>query len=143
MPPRISRSSTQGGKASKPRATGAAGRNPRKAAKRALDAFAIAGHEHADKPKIRANRLGELEQSGPPPPRDDDDDEEQSDEEVDVKRRKKRDGDENFDEGSDSEGNEWRMGHVEDADDSDIDSDEAFGESDEERFEGWTFRESE
>jgi U3 small nucleolar RNA-associated protein 14 len=143
MPPRISRSSTQGGKASKPRATGAAGRNPRKAAKRALDAFAIAGHEHADKPKIRANRLGELEQSGPPPrskrPRDDED-EGESDEEVDVKRRKKRDGDESFDEGSDSEGNEWKMGHVEDADDSDIDSDEAFGESDEERFEGWTFR---
>jgi U3 small nucleolar RNA-associated protein 14 len=143
MPPRISRSSTQGGKASKPRPTGAAGRNPRKAAKRALDAFAIAGHEHADKPKIRANRLGELEQSGPPPrskrPRDGDD-EEESDEEAEVKRRKKRDGDESFDEGSDSEGNEWRMGHVEDADDSDIDSDEAFGESDEERFEGWTFR---
>lgn len=54
--------------------------------------------------------------------------------------KRRRAGDESFDEGSDSEGNTWTMGHVEDDDDSDIDSDEAFGESDEERFEGWTFR---
>jgi len=32
------------------------------------------------------------------------------------------------------------MGHVGDEDDEDLDSDEAFGSSDEERFEGFTFR---
>ncbi|KAF2706275.1 Utp14-domain-containing protein [Pleomassaria siparia CBS 279.74] len=140
MPPRQSRVSLQDPKTSKPRPSG---RNPRKAQKRALDAFAIAGHEHADKHKVRQHRLGELEQSGPSRPkrtRDDEDDDEEEDDEVERKRRKKRDGDESFDEGSDSEGNNWTMGHVEDDDDSDIDSDEAFGESDEERFEGWTFR---
>jgi U3 small nucleolar RNA-associated protein 14 len=32
------------------------------------------------------------------------------------------------------------LGHVDEEDDTEIDSDEAFGESDEERFQGWTFR---
>ena len=32
------------------------------------------------------------------------------------------------------------LGHVGEEDDTEIDSDEAFGESDEERFQGWTFR---
>ncbi|KAF2800176.1 Utp14-domain-containing protein [Melanomma pulvis-pyrius CBS 109.77] len=143
MPPRISRSSLQGSKASKPRPTGAAGRNPRKAQKRALDAFSIAGHEHSDRIKVRQHRLGELEQSGPSRskrPRDDEDEDGEADEDGEVKRRKKKDDEESFDEGSDSEGNNWTMGHVEDDGDSDIDSDEAFGESDEEKFEGWTFR---
>ena len=44
-----------------------------------------------------------------------------------------------IDVGSDSEGNEWRIGHVDSEDDSDLDSDEAFGESDEERFDGFAF----
>jgi U3 small nucleolar RNA-associated protein 14 len=43
--------------------------------------------------------------------------------------------------GSDSDGNEWTMGGVgSEESDEEIDSDEAFGESDEERFDGWTFR---
>ena len=41
--------------------------------------------------------------------------------------------------GSDEEGNKWTMGAVGEDDDSEIDSDEAFGESDEERFEGFAF----
>ncbi|CUS13122.1 unnamed protein product [Tuber aestivum] len=45
-----------------------------------------------------------------------------------------------MDRGSDSEGNEWKMGHVDSDDDSDLDSDEAMGESDEERFACFTFR---
>lgn len=40
--------------------------------------------------------------------------------------------------GSDSEGNEWHVGVGED-EDSEIDSDDAFGESDEERFDGFAF----
>ncbi|KAI9761768.1 MAG: hypothetical protein M4579_000862 [Chaenotheca gracillima] len=42
--------------------------------------------------------------------------------------------------GSDSEGNEWRLGQMGSDDDSDIDSDEAFGEDDEDKFEGFAFR---
>ncbi|EME84063.1 uncharacterized protein MYCFIDRAFT_187228 [Pseudocercospora fijiensis CIRAD86] len=43
--------------------------------------------------------------------------------------------------GSDSDGNEIVLGGLaENGDDSDLDSDEAFGESDNERFEGFTFR---
>lgn len=49
-------------------------------------------------------------------------------------------GDEGIDHGSDSEGNEWKVGHVSDDDDSDLDSDEAMGESDEERFADFAFR---
>jgi U3 small nucleolar RNA-associated protein 14 len=48
--------------------------------------------------------------------------------------------DSDVDEGSDSEGNTWLMGQVDSEDDSDIDSDEAFGESDQEAFEGYIFR---
>jgi U3 small nucleolar RNA-associated protein 14 len=75
-------------------------------------------------------------------PRDEEEeDEDEDEEESDVKKGKRRRGaDDDVDEGSDSEGNTWTMGHVDDDDDEDIDSDEAFGESDEERFEGWTFR---
>src|ERR1700761_2946950 len=44
------------------------------------------------------------------------------------------------DEGNDSEGNTWLMGQVDRENDSDIDSDEVFGESDEEAFDGYVFR---
>ena len=60
------------------------------------------------------------------------------------KKQRKRTQKGRFDElaldaGSDSEGNEWKLGQVDSDDDSDLDSDEAFGESDEERFEGFAF----
>jgi U3 small nucleolar RNA-associated protein 14 len=143
MPPRIARSSIQSGGSSAKGRSGA--RNPKKAQKRALDAYAIAEHENLDSPKIRKNRLGEFDPAFNRKRARDDDDEEEDDEDEDdeggPKRRKRRTGDESYDEGSDSEGNTWQMGHV-DNDDSDdsIDSDEAFGDSDEERFEGFTFR---
>jgi len=47
---------------------------------------------------------------------------------------------EGVDGGEDSDGNEWRLGEVDGDDDSDIDSDDAMGESDEERFEDFAFR---
>ncbi|KAI9839426.1 MAG: hypothetical protein M1837_002075 [Sclerophora amabilis] len=60
------------------------------------------------------------------------------------RRSQKQDGGDSneldADEGEDSEGNEWHVGHLEDDEDSEIDSDEAMGESDEERFEGFAFR---
>ncbi|KAE8869396.1 hypothetical protein PTNB73_04449 [Pyrenophora teres f. teres] len=141
MPPRVARSSVQSGSSSAQSRPNA--RNPKKAAKRAMDAFAIAQYENPDELKIRKNRLGEFDPAFKRKrARDDEDeDEEDEDEDAEPKRRKRRSGSESFDEGSDSEGNTWQMGHVEnDDDDESIDSDEAFGESDEERFEGFTFR---
>ena len=141
MPPRVARSSIKsGGTSSKGQAKS---RNPKKAQKRALDAFSIAQYENPDDAKVRKNRLGEFDPAfNRKRARDDDEeDEEDEDEEDGPKRRKRRSGDESFDEGSDSEGNTWQMGHVDnDDDDESIDSDEAFGESDEEGFEGFTFR---
>ncbi|CAO2655575.1 Nn.00g043780.m01.CDS01 [Neocucurbitaria sp. VM-36] len=142
MPPRIARSSLQQS-SSQPAKTRPNARNPKKAAKRALNAFSIAQYENPEKLKVRKNRLGEFDPAfNRKRARDDDagEDDEDEEESAEPKRRKRRSGDESFDEGSDSEGNTWQMGHVDDDDDEDIDSDEAFGESDEERFEGFTFR---
>ncbi|KAG9189143.1 hypothetical protein G6011_06011 [Alternaria panax] len=142
MPPRVARSSIQSGGASSSKGQ-PKHRNPKKAQKRALDAFSIAQYENPDDAKVRKNRLGEFDPAfNRKRARDvDEEDEEDEDEEDGPKRRKRRSGDDSFDEGSDSEGNTWQMGHVDnDDDDESIDSDEAFGESDEERFEGYTFR---
>ncbi|KAH7093412.1 Utp14 protein-domain-containing protein [Paraphoma chrysanthemicola] len=141
MPPRVARSSIQS--SSQPAKARSNPRNPKKAAKRALNAFSIAQYENPEKVKISRNRLGEVEGSSQRKrPRDEDEDEEEDeDEDGEPQRRKRRSGEETFDEGSDSDGNTWTMGHidVDDDDDEDIDSDEAFGESDEERFEDFAF----
>jgi len=102
-------------------------KNPRD---RAQNAFAIASAESSEKPSVPVRRLGN---GGP--------------------SRSRRNGNDNgeggdggndnvdeMDRGSDSEGNEWKIGHVDSDDDSDLDSDEALGESDEERFADFTFR---
>ena len=114
--------------------------------KRALDAFSIASHQNPDKIKIRQHRLGASEGGNRPRKKRVREDEEDEDEEEELQSKKQRKGptkgrfDElDVDEGSDSEGNNWKLGQVDDDDDSDLDSDEAFGESDEERFDGFTF----
>ncbi|KAH6724338.1 Utp14 protein-domain-containing protein [Leptodontidium sp. MPI-SDFR-AT-0119] len=116
--------------------------------KRSLDAFAIALHENPDRVKIRQSRLGAQEGGSSRPNKnkrrrdEDDDEDEEEEEEVSVKKQKVKKGrfDElDVDEGSDSEGNEWKLGQVDSEDDSDLDSDKAFGESDEERFDGFAF----
>ncbi|RDW94616.1 hypothetical protein BP5796_00379 [Coleophoma crateriformis] len=113
--------------------------------KRSQDAFAIASEENPDKLKSRRNRLGVSEGGNRPGKRsrndgEDDEDEEESSTKKQRKSAPKDRFDElDIDEGSDSEGNEWKMGQVDSDDDSDLDSDEAFGESDEERFEGYAF----
>lgn len=100
-----------------------------------LNALAIAEHEFPTKTKIRAHRFGEVDDF---PKRRRNDEE---DVEPDTKRRKTdEDAASEADYGSDSEGHEWKVGQVDSEDDSDIDSDEALGESDEERFEDFTFR---
>lgn len=117
--------------------------------KRTLDAFAIASHENPDRVKVRQSRLGAQEGGSSRPGknkrgRDEDEDGESGSEEEENSSKKQKVKKGRFDEldveqGSDSEGNEWMMGQVASDDDSDLDSEEAFGESDEERFEGFAF----
>ena len=116
-------------------------------AKRSLDALAIAEKSAPAQKGKRSYRLGQLEEdySAPKRKRADDDDDDGSSDGGEAKRSRRRkvdqdDEDEDVEVGSDSSGNEWVTGRVEEDDDSELDSDEAFGESDEERFEGYTFR---
>jgi U3 small nucleolar RNA-associated protein 14 len=149
MPPRIARSSAP---ASVPKSS-----KVNKSKKRQLDAFAIASHEAPEKLQIRQHRLGESFGEHPRAKRrrlQDDDEDSEGEERIDSARQKqsrnvekrtngKKGGldDEDVEFGSDSDGNEWTMGGVgSEESDEEIDSDEAFGESDEERFDGWTFR---
>jgi U3 small nucleolar RNA-associated protein 14 len=118
----------------------------RKTKKRALDAFSIASHQNPDKVKIRQHRLGAKEGGNRPGKRPRDEGEDGEEEAADSKPKKQKKGPEkgrfdelDVDEGSDSEGNEWKLGQVDSDDDSDLDSDEAFGKSDEERFNGFAF----
>ncbi|KAK4958830.1 hypothetical protein LTR10_003627 [Elasticomyces elasticus] len=141
MPPRIARSSVP---------TTAPNKSAKnKSRKRNLDAYSIAAH--SIKPShVPKHRLGEVEDSGASTKRrraDDDDDDDGGESEEDMPKKKVKgsgmmgeDGD-GVEEGEDSEGNEWRMGGLREGDEeSDLDSEEAFGSSDEERFEGFTFR---
>lgn len=97
----------------------------------ALDALAIAEEQVSTKPGLRAHRFGDLEDVSKRK-RDDVDG-------PDSKRRR-TEGILDEDGGTDSEGNEWTVGQIDSEDDSEIDSDEAFVSSDEERFEGFSFR---
>ncbi|CRG90294.1 putative protein C57A7,06 [Talaromyces islandicus] len=101
-----------------------------------LNALAVAEDQFPTKAKFRPHRFGEVEDFSKRK-RD------YEGEGSDNKRRKTEEEDEDSDlsgRGSDSEGNEWKIGQVDSDDDSDIDSDDALGSSDEERFEGFTFR---
>ncbi|KAK5739168.1 hypothetical protein LTR17_005469 [Elasticomyces elasticus] len=146
MPPRIARSSVAA------TAPGKSAKN--KSRKRNLDAYSIAAHsiKPSRRDGVPKHRLGEVEDSGPSTKRrraDDDDDDEHrdgdSDEEDVPKKKVKGSGmmgeDDGAEEGEDSEGNEWTMGGLREGEsESDLESDEAFGSSDEEKFEGFTFR---
>ena len=121
-------------------------RKPKKQTKkRSLNALAIAEHQIPQNSKIRQHRLGEVESGRPKRKRNASDDDEAEDEEATSQSKRPRAGDKDrfgneIEGGSDSEGNEWVTGQVDSNDDSELDSDEAMGESDEERFEGYTFR---
>ncbi|KXT06967.1 hypothetical protein AC578_7091 [Pseudocercospora eumusae] len=137
MPARMARSNVS---SSKPK------NNPRtKNKKRSLNAYAQAQKLVPEK-RIPRHRLGEIEDDGPRPKRrrHDDDEEEDGEEERQRKRpdqRRRAGQDDELEYGSDSDGNEIVLGGLaEDGDDSDLDSDQAFGESDDEKFEGFTFR---
>ncbi|TEA21130.1 Uncharacterized protein C8034_v002526 [Colletotrichum sidae] len=116
-----------------------------KAQAQALDAFTIASQQYPSKEK-KTPRYRELDapvekkKHG----RDEDDEDEDEDEDDDDQPKRKRakpstGGQEDDSEyGSDSEGNEWHYGVNED-EDSELDSDEAFGDSDQEDFQGYAF----
>ncbi|KAF2089311.1 Utp14-domain-containing protein [Saccharata proteae CBS 121410] len=140
MPARVARSSVAIAKPHNAR---------KKNQKRSLDAYAIAEKSQPSRLKVRQHRLGEAEDDNPRRKRqrleDDDEDEDEPHSSNARRLQQKKVAKGRFDEldiseGSDSEGNNWQMGHVDEDDDEDLDSDEAFGESDEERFEGFTFR---
>lgn len=125
-----------------------------KAQAHAQDAYAIAAKQVEPERLTRRGRDLELDPErtsrGGKHNRDEEDDDEDVEEE-DERPQKKRarqqqqeDDDEDDDSegeaGSDSDGNEWHIGVNGDDDDSELDSDEAFGDSDDEKFEGYTFR---
>ncbi|KAI9714620.1 MAG: hypothetical protein M1828_001157 [Chrysothrix sp. TS-e1954] len=143
MAPRVSRASIQnrGGSVS-------AVKPSQKRKQRGLNAFSIASKIDPGHTKVKQHRLGEAEGDEPYRKRrrllDDEEDESESHSSNARRKQEKvvRKGEEDdldASGGSDSEGNEWRMG-VDEGDDTDVDSDEAFAESDEERYEGFAFR---
>ncbi|KAL8734685.1 MAG: hypothetical protein Q9166_001341 [cf. Caloplaca sp. 2 TL-2023] len=127
-------------------------KNPRRKKQRSLNALAIAEKINLERTKIRRQRLGESEPNGNVKRKrdraqnDDSGGHDRDDESVqkaNPKRRKIRGSggrEYEVDYGSDSEGNEWMLGGVGNHDDESLDSDEAMGESDEEKFDGFAFR---
>lgn len=119
-------------------------KSAQKAGKRSLNALAIAEQQHPQRTKHRQGRFGEIEQNSGKRKRETL--QEDAGQEDGLQRPKKpRAGDKDrsgneIEGGSDSDGNEWVLGQVDSDNDSDLDSDEAMGDSDEERFEGFTFR---
>lgn len=117
---------------------------PKRKSGRGLNALSIAEEEVPSKLGVRRNRLGFYDdgQNYRKHSRrgEDDDDEDDNDEVPNYKRRRTEQDTGSLDGGSDSEGHEWKLGQVDSDNDSELDSDEAMGSSDEERFEGFTFR---
>ncbi|KAJ5219224.1 uncharacterized protein N7498_001323 [Penicillium cinerascens] len=116
---------------------------PKHKNRRGLDALSIAEKQIKTKLGVRRNRLGFYDDGTnykKHSRRDEDEDEDE--EERPIYKRRRTDGDDlgSLDGGSDSDGHEWKLGQVDSDDDEELDSDEALGESDEERFEGFTFR---
>ncbi|KAK4503276.1 hypothetical protein PRZ48_006704 [Zasmidium cellare] len=137
MPARVTRANTA-------KAPAAAKDKRRKNKRRGLDAYERA-QEQIPEERGRSHRLGEVEDDGSRRKRrrdeDAEDDEEDEEEQPQRKKSARRSDDPDVEYGSDRSGNEWTMDGIgEDDDDSDLDSDEAFGESDEERFGGFMFR---
>lgn len=133
---------------SKPKAPGPDKRSKARSRKKALDAFGIAQQQYAAGPKLTP-RVRELDAHADRKHERDEGGEEEGglapEEEADSRRRKRpRPAPGNGDDaeyGSDSEGNEWKLGGLADNDDdSEIESDDAFGESDNDKFDGYAFR---
>ncbi|KAI3333879.1 Utp14 protein-domain-containing protein [Ustulina deusta] len=130
--------------------SGSKSKNRRSKAKsnsKAMNAYAAAQAEVGDQQK-RTPRNRQLDadlDDGTPRgkhARDGEDDGDDDDDEAPPRkmhRGSRRDEEDDVEYGSDGSGNSWRVGVVNEEDDSEIDSDEAFGESDEERFQNFKF----
>ncbi|KAJ5964209.1 uncharacterized protein N7479_004085 [Penicillium vulpinum] len=117
---------------------------PKRKSTRALNALSIAEKTVHTKLGVKRSRLGAYDDGTFNRKRNtggDDDENDEEDTTAHYKRRRTEDTG-SLDGGSDSEGHEWTLGQVNSDNDSELDSDEALGESDEERFEGFTFRAS-
>ncbi|OAA51790.1 Utp14 protein [Metarhizium rileyi] len=112
--------------------------------KNALNAFGIAQDMYPTKHK-RTPRARELDVEAERKHGRDESEGEEDEEEEEQPQRKKAKGPSRAaaaegEDDSDSEGNEWRLGGLRDDDeDSEIDSDDAFGDSDNEKFEEYSF----
>ncbi|KAG5984282.1 hypothetical protein E4U55_005440 [Claviceps digitariae] len=112
--------------------------------KNALNAFGIAQDIYPTKFK-KTPRARELDAELDKKHGRDDEDEDDEDADEEQPRKKKARGPsrdvDDAEDGSDSDGNEWRLGGLrEDDEDSEIESDDAFGDSDNEKFEEYSFR---
>ncbi|RKU44876.1 hypothetical protein DL546_007225 [Coniochaeta pulveracea] len=146
------RSLMPGGNAKPKRQNDGTAKSRTKSRAKALNAFTLA-EEAVPERRARGVRTRDLEPSPEPQPRkraydDDDEIDEDEDDEVDTRRKRPKKGDDAADRyddpdmemEEDSEGNEWHVGFAKDDEDSEIDSDEAFGEGDDDAFEGYAFR---
>lgn len=116
---------------------------PKRKKTRALNALAIAERQTPIQPKLRSNRLEEIEKGLiKPKNRDERDDLElgQEPKMVKGKRALKHRAENEVEVSDDSDSNTWVNGQVDSNDDSDIDSNMAMEEGDEDIFEGFTFR---
>ncbi|KAL9057905.1 MAG: hypothetical protein Q9162_002032 [Coniocarpon cinnabarinum] len=153
MTRRLARSSVSQSFTPKPSST----RRNTKRKSRSQDAFALASASDPDNIKIRQHRLGESELDIVEPQQkrqrmlDDETDDENDEPASNARRLQQRNvrkgergpggfQEEDISSGSDGEGNHWRVGLGDEDDDESLDSDEAFGDSDEERFDGFSFR---
>jgi U3 small nucleolar RNA-associated protein 14 len=109
---------------------------------RSLNALSIAEKQIPTKLGVRRSRLGAYDDGSFIRKRNNQDGDDDEDDEAQHHKRRRTEDTGSLDGGSDSEGHEWTLGQVNSDDDSELDSDEALGESDEERFEGFTFRAS-
>ncbi|KAF4504783.1 hypothetical protein G6O67_008191 [Ophiocordyceps sinensis] len=129
-----------------PKAKSSSKKSKSRSQKNALDAFGIAQEKFPTRQK-KTPRVRELDaESERKHARDDDDDDQDEEGDGEPSRKKTKvpsrpAADDDAEYGSDSDGNEWRLGGLaENDEDSEIESDDAFGESDNEKFQGYSFR---
>lgn len=116
---------------------------PKRKKTRALNALAIAERQTPIRPTLKSNRLGEIEQGLPKRKNWDERDDPEHGRGPKMKKGKgvsKHRAENETEFSDDSDSNAWVHGQVDSNDDSDIDSNMALGEGDEEIFEGFTFR---
>lgn len=119
-------------------------RSKARSQKSALNAFNTAQEQYPTRIKKtpRARELdAEIERKHGRDEEDGDDDDDEDEEPTRKKAKRPAHAGDDAEYGSDSEGNEWRLGGLaEDDEDSEIESDNAFGDSDNEKFEEYSFR---